>query len=103
MYAFHNDSLDSQIDTAGDNGVRPAHTGNDFSSCDLDLGNEKYDDDNDDLNQSREVQNEMREKEMKDAAAMMILKLREKYLLPQSVTENLVQDVDTLYQVSVIN
>lgn len=30
----------------------------------------------------------------------MILKLREKYLLPQSVAENIVQDVDTLYQVS---
>lgn len=37
---------------------------------------------------------------LRRAAAVLILKLRE-HLLPQSVTENIVKDIDSMYQVSV--
>lgn len=37
---------------------------------------------------------------MRRAAAIMILKLREQHLLPQSVTEKIVEDIDSMYRVS---
>ena len=99
MYAFHNsiDELDNDC----------MHSGTQQGPSNLETGNhggDRFSDDNDSGEENLQctTQRKLGEKQMKNSAAIMILKMREKYLLPQSVTENLVQDMDSLYQVTII-
>lgn len=63
----------------------------DSDDQDIDDSNNNADEDADDPNPPN----------LSRAAAIWILKVREKYLLPQSTIEAVIQDIDTLYEVSV--
>lgn len=102
IYAYHNDFSGQQLDDDDDDDDDPIDPIDNTDDRHRDLG----DDDgvsNDGGGSNDEDPGldptDASRTSISRAAAIWLLKVREKYLLPQSTIENIIEDIDTLYQV----
>ena len=103
LYAFHSHHSGSFTSLSSPNDPTDPYESDNNDQMDG-HGNDFEESDSDDQDESNSISNysssAVSAQSIQKAAATWILKVREKHLLPQSTIETIIQDIDTLYEVS---